>query len=197
MLTPGAQSNGCENSIGSPVGYRTVYPLHVRYAGTQLAYAVKFLSHHKRTRLVTIDIGANDAFVCQETTADHCASQAELAAVAAEIQQNLGAILGQIRNAGHYRGPLVALTYYSLSYSDPAQVAAAQFLNAVLAGVAGLYGAIVSDGFGAFQTASAAFGGDPCAAGLLIKLPDGTCNIHPSLKGHQLLAGAIANAIGA
>jgi lysophospholipase L1-like esterase len=197
MLTPGAQSNGCENSIGSPVGYRTVYPLHVRYAGTQLAYAVKFLSHHKRTSLVTIDIGANDAFICQETTADHCASQAELTAVAAQIQQNLGAIFTQIRNVAHYKGRLVVLTYYSLSYSDPAQVAAAQFLNAVVAGVAGLYGGIVADGFGAFQTGSSAFGGDPCAAGLLIKLPDGTCNIHPSLKGHQLLAGAIANAIGA
>ena len=29
MLTPGAQSNGCENSLGSPAGYRTLFPLHV------------------------------------------------------------------------------------------------------------------------------------------------------------------------
>jgi lysophospholipase L1-like esterase len=35
------------------------------------------------------------------------------------------------------------------------------------------------------------------AAGLLIRLPDGTCNIHPSAAGHRLLAAAIANAIGA
>src|SRR5580658_5501527 len=29
FLAVGAQSNGCENSVGSPIGYRTVYPLHV------------------------------------------------------------------------------------------------------------------------------------------------------------------------
>jgi hypothetical protein len=41
-----------------------------------------------------------------------------------------------------------------------------------------------------------AFGGDPCAAGLLIKLPDGTCNIHPSPAGHLLLARAIEDVVG-
>jgi hypothetical protein len=28
MLVPGVQSNGCENSPGSPIGYRTQSPLH-------------------------------------------------------------------------------------------------------------------------------------------------------------------------
>ena len=52
-----------------------------------------------------------------------------------------------------------------------------------------------SDLFAAFEGPSAAFGGSPCAAGLLIKLPDGTCNIHPSPAGHQLLAQAIEDVI--
>jgi hypothetical protein len=39
--------------------------------------------------------------------------------------------------------------------------------------------------------------GSPCAAGLLIKLPDGTCNIHPSPAGHLLLAQAIEDVAGA
>ena len=55
----------------------------------------------------------------------------------------------------------------------------------------------VADGFAAFAGPSAAFGGSPCAAGLLIKLPDGTCNIHPSPAGHLLLAQAIENVVGA
>src|SRR6266568_6468363 len=59
MITAGAQSNGCENSVGSPVGYRTLFPLHVDYSGTQLSYAVSYLRSHPRTRLVTLDIGAN------------------------------------------------------------------------------------------------------------------------------------------
>jgi lysophospholipase L1-like esterase len=197
MLTPGAQSNGCENSPGSPVGYRTLHPLHVQYQGTQTAFALSYLVAHKHTRLITIDIGANDAFLCQETTADHCSSQAELAGIAAEISSNLGSIYQQLRQGAGYQGPIVALTYYSLNYADPTQVAGSMFLDSVIANVTTHYGGIVANGFAAFQAPSAAFGGDPCAAGLLIKLPDGTCDIHPSPEGHQLLAAAIAKAIGA
>src|SRR5215471_8885374 len=197
MLTAGVQSNGCENSPGSPVGYRTQFPLHVQYQGTQMAYALKYLAVHRHTQLVTIDIGANDAFLCQETTADHCSSPAELAALVQEIQGNLTAIYTQIRAVAHYQGLLVALTYYSLNYSDPVQVAEIKLLNSVIAGVTGAFGGKVADGFAAFQGPSAAFGGSPCAAGLLIKLPDGTCNIHPSSAGHLLLAQAIEDAAGA
>jgi len=196
MLTVGVLSNGCENSPGSPVGYRTQFPLHVQYPGTQMAYALKYLAVHRHTQLVTIDIGANDAFLCQETTADHCTSQAELAALVQEIQANLTAIYTQIRDVAHYQGLLVALTYYSLNYSDPVQVAEIKLLNAVIAGVTTAFGGKVADGFAAFQGPSAAFGGSPCAAGLLIKLPDGTCNIHPSPAGHLLLAQAIENVVG-
>lgn len=196
MLVAGAQSNGCENSPGSPVGYSTLYPLHVQYQGTQMEYALRYLAAHKHTRLITIDIGANDAFLCQETTPDHCASPAELGAVAHEIAGNLGTIFHELRDVAGYQGPIVALTYYSLSYSDPAAVAGAQFLDSVIASVATANGGIVADGLGAFAAPSAAFGGDPCAAGLLIKLPNGTCNIHPSPAGHRLLAEAIADALG-
>lgn len=196
MLVPGALSNGCENSPGSPVGYRTLYPLHVQYQGTQMDYALQYLHAHKHTQLITLDIGANDAFVCQETTADHCTSTSELLGVAGQIASNIGTIIQQLRGAG-YQGPIVVLTYYSLSYSDPTQLALSEFLDSTIATAATASGGIVADGFGAFAGPSAAFGGSPCAAGLLIKLPDGSCNIHPSPAGHQLLAGAIAKAIGA
>jgi lysophospholipase L1-like esterase len=197
MLAAGAQSNGCENSLGSPVGYSTLYPLHVQYQGTQMDYALHYLAAHKHTRLITIDIGANDVFVCQATTADHCTSTTELLGVANEIAANLTTIFHDLRVVAGYSGQIVALTYYSLSYSDPAAMAGTQFLNSVIAGVTTAFGGIVADGFAAFQGPSLASGGDPCAAGLLIKLPGGTCNIHPSPAGHRLLATAIATAIGA
>jgi len=197
MLVAGAVSNGCENSPTSPTGYRTLNPLHVQYQGTQMEYALQYLAVHQHTQLVTINIGANDAFLCQETTADHCTSPAEFQAVLQKIAANLTAIYTQIRVDAHYQGPLVALTYYSLDYSDPAQVAGVQLLDSVIASVTEAFGGKVADGFAAFQGPSAAFGGSPCAAGLLIKLPDGTCNIHPSPAGHLLLAQAIEEVTGA
>ena len=195
FLVPGAQSNGCENSPGSSAGYRTEFPLHVQYSGTQMRYALKYLAVHRHTRLVTIDIGANDVFLCQETTADACAG--ELQAVLEEIQANLTTIYTEIRDVAHYHGLLVALTYYSLSYSDQTQVAGTEALNSAIASVTEKFGGKVADGFAAFEGPSAAFGGSPCLAGLLIKLPNGTCNIHPSPAGHLLLAQAIEDVAGA
>lgn len=196
FFLPRAQSNGCENSPGSSVGYRTEFPLHVQYSGTQLRYALEYLALHRyTTRLVTIDIGANDVFLCQETTADACASPAEVQAVLKKIQQNLAIIYTLIRNVARYHGPLVALTYYSLSYSDPTQVAGTEELNAAIASVTEKFGGEVANGFAAFEGPSLAAGGSPCAAGLLIKLPGGSCNIHPSPEGHQLLAQAIEDVV--
>jgi lysophospholipase L1-like esterase len=197
MLTTGVVSNGCENSPGSPTGYRTQFPLHVQYQGTQMDYALKYLAVHQHTQLVTIDIGANDVFLCQETTADHCTSPAELGAALQQIAANLTAIYTQIRDVANYQGPLVALTYYSLSYSDPTQVAGTKLLDSTIASVTEAFGGQVADGFAAFEGPSMAAGGSPCAAGLLIKLPDGTCNIHPSPAGHLLLAQAIEEVVGA
>jgi lysophospholipase L1-like esterase len=197
MLFAGAQSNGCENSLGSSAGYSTLYPLHVQYQGTQMQYALQYLATHKHTQLITIDIGANDAFLCQEMTSDQCVLPGEFFGVLNEIATNLGAIYHELRVDAGYTGTIVTLSYYSLNYADPGQVALAQFLNGALAGVTNAYGGIVADGFGAFASPSAAFSGSPCAAGLLIRLPDGTCNIHPSAAGHRLLAAAIAQAIGA
>jgi lysophospholipase L1-like esterase len=194
MITMGARSNGCENSIGSPDGYRTFFPLHVNYTGTQLSYAVDYLRSHPHARLVTIDIGANDLFICQQTTSDQCTG-ADFPAVLRQITENLRTILGTLRQAAHYHHDLVLMTYYSLDYSDPAQVTGTMALNAALTAAGSGRHVLVADGFAAFQQASQNAGGDPCAAGLLIALPTGGCNIHPSALGHHVLAAAIAAAI--
>jgi lysophospholipase L1-like esterase len=196
MITPGAQSNGCENSIGSPIGYRALFPLHVEYSGTQLSYAVEYLRSHPRTRLVTIDIGANDVFLCQATTADHCTGT-DFAATLQQITENLTTIFTTLRQTAHYRHDLVLMTYYSLSYTDPVQVAGTTALNSALTATADRLDILIADGFTAFQQASQAAGGDPCAAGLLIALPGGGCNIHPSSLGHQVLAATIESVIDA
>ncbi|MEU4246285.1 SGNH/GDSL hydrolase family protein [Amycolatopsis sp. NPDC026612] len=188
MLTAGAQSNGCENSLGSPAGYRTAFPLHVGYSGTQLDYAVTYLRAHRDTRLVTLTIGANDLFLCQDTTPDHCTSS--FPAALERTGRNLAAILGAVR--AQYRGELVLVTYYSLDYRQPAQVAQVKALDSLLGQVARRYHGAVADGFTAFRLASLRSGGDPCAAGLLIALPGGGCDVHPTAAGHRVLAAALA-----
>src|SRR5215470_4424680 len=50
MLVAGVVSNGCENSPNSPTGYRTLFPLHVQYQGTQMEYALKYLAVHRHTQ---------------------------------------------------------------------------------------------------------------------------------------------------
>jgi lysophospholipase L1-like esterase len=194
FLAVGAQSNGCENSVGSTTGYRTLFPLHVKYSGTQMAFALRYLMKHPNTRLVTIDIGANDAFICQETTPDQCAS--ELPALLTQIKDNLASIYQQIRDIAGYHGTLVGLTYYSTTYTNALMVAEVQALDKVIAEDTRAFGGVVANGFQAFKTASARYGANPCRAGLLIRVSGGGCNIHPSPAGHLLLAETIAQAIG-
>jgi lysophospholipase L1-like esterase len=193
MIDATAQSNGCENAVGASVIYRSAFPLHVAYEGSQLGFAVRYLRKHPRTRLVSLDIGANDLFVCQATTADHCTGT-DFAATVAHVSANVQRILHALRHRAHYRHRLVLLDYYSLDYRDPVATGSIQALNAGLVRAAGTAHASVADGFGAFQRASRSTGGDACAAGLVIKLPDGTCNVHPTPLGHRVLARAVARA---
>lgn len=193
FTTPGAPSNGCENSPGGGPGYRTAFPLHVSYSGTQLQYAVQYLRSHPWVQAVSLMIGANDAFLCQETTADHCAS--EVPTVISQVQSDVSTILGTIRRDGHYRGQIVVLNYYSLDYANPTDDANSQALNQAQDAGAAPYGATIADGYGAFQAAATGSGGDSCKAGLLTQLSTGGCGVHPTAAGQAVLALAVEEAI--
>jgi hypothetical protein len=54
---------------------------------------------------------------------------------------------------------------------------------------------LIADGFGAMQEAAAVSGGDLCAAGLLIALPTGGCDVHPTLAGQKVLARALGEVL--
>ena len=195
LIDATAPSNGCENSPGGGVGYRTMFPLHVKYSGSQLDYAVSYLKTHKNVRLVSLMIGANDFFLCQETTADHCASLPEEAAVGAAVSKNVKTILSGIRNKAHYGGQIAIVNYYSLNYSSAAGNEQSELLNSTQDTAAKPFHVIVVDGFGEFGTAAAHSGGNSCTAGLLTQLSTGGCGIHPSYAGQSLLAQALEKAI--
>lgn len=198
LINAAAQSNGCENTPGKGnVGYRTVYPLHVHYTGSQLAFAVSYLKKHHNVRLVSLMIGANDGFVCQETTADHCTSLTEQAALAASIEKDVKTALSEIRNKAHYGGQIAIVNYYSLNYASTADNAQSALLNQAVDGAARAFHTEVADGFGAFETATLHSGGSSCTAGLLTQLVGAStpCGVHPTYAGQSVLAQALENVI--
>jgi lysophospholipase L1-like esterase len=187
LINQSARSNGCEN------GYRVGYPRHVRYHGSQLAYALTYLHAHRDVRLVSLMIGANDVLLCFETTNDRCASSAELDAALQQVSHNVRRILRTIRKKAHYRGQLVIVNYYSpLAAFNPSVIR----LNHAIDAAANPFGVLVANGYGEFQRADSRSDGNPCTAGLLTQLgTPGKCGIHPSYAGQALLAEAVEKVI--
>jgi lysophospholipase L1-like esterase len=170
----------------------------VEYGGAQLAFADAFLAAHPKTRLVTIDIGANDV----SNLRDGCGGVPTcilggLPAVLAKLSANLDTIYGHLRTVDGYHHKLVALTIYSTDYADPALTGVVMALNNVVAARTLAWGGIVADGFGAWASAAAPYGGDTCAAGLRIVTSTSPviCDDHPAAAGHRLLAQAIVQAL--
>jgi lysophospholipase L1-like esterase len=197
LIDATAQSNGCENSPGGGPGYRSHFPLHVNYSGSQLAYAVGYLKRHKNVRLVSLMIGANDFFVCQETTSDHCNSLIEQSGVIATLEKNVATILTAIRKHAKYNGQIVIVNYYALNYGDKTAAGQSALLNQSIDNAARPFHVEVADGFGELGAAALHSGGNSCTAGLLTQLSGAStpCGIHPSYAGQALLAQAVENAI--
>ena len=198
LINPNAQSNGCENSPGHPgTGYRTQFPLHVKYKGSQLAFALSYLKAHRNVSLVSLMIGANDFFVCQETTSDACASASEEKATVKKVTANIRHILSSIRKKAHYRGQIAIVNYYSLNYASASTNAQSQLLNKVQDAAAKPFHVEIADGYGELGKAAAHFAGSTCLAGLITQLKDtpGMCGIHPSYAGQALLGQALEKAI--
>jgi lysophospholipase L1-like esterase len=174
--------------------------MHVDYASdsqSQLAFAVAWLHTHWRTRLVTIGIGANDLLLAQlACDGDTTCTLGKLPGVAAGIAANVSKIAATLRLAGYF-GKIVVVNYYSLDYTDLAQQLALGAVNQALEEPLRAVGARVADSYGAWALASLPYGGNPCAAGLLIPLTtDGsgnplTCDKHPSPAGRTVIAHAV------
>jgi lysophospholipase L1-like esterase len=178
-------SNGCENF------YRAKpFPLHVDYLGAQLAYAVHVLETTPNVKLVTVQLGANDGFLCQASTADGCTSPAEIAALASHIRANMAVILRTLRQTG-YAGRIVAVTYYSPNYADPVLTGQVLAINSAITLAALLTETSIASGFLAFLGPSLRAGGSPVAAGLTLSLAD----IHPTAAGQRLLATTVERAL--
>lgn len=192
FMSTSAPDHGCRQ-------FRGYFPLHVPYNGSQLDKAVTFLRAHPETRLVTIQLGANDGFMLE----DYCATQADyvtcmetsLPSLLASVGANVGQIIGTLRAAG-FHGIIIVVNYYSTDYTDALNTTFTAYLNSTLATVAHATGSYVADVFTAFQTASSTpfAQGKTCVAGLLNVNPvdNTTCDVHPTQSGHRLMADVIS-----
>jgi lysophospholipase L1-like esterase len=179
-----AISFGCTNVQGQDPGYRDAFPLHVDYDGTQLEEALQVLEETDDVQLVTLQVGANDGFLCQTT--GECDDVAGLQALTGRIQANVDGILSALRDEGGYDGRIVVVGYYSLDYGDPISVAAGQGINDALSAAAEANGADFADSTELFRPVAEQAGGRSVDAGLV--LPD---DVHPTLEGQRLLADAV------
>lgn len=184
FMSPDGNDNGCREN-------RQAYTLHVSYEGTQLAYAVDYLQTHPNTQLVTLDLGGNDVGklnnMCAGSTT--CIFSG-IVGTLTDYDKNMGYIFSELRKV--YKGPLVGLAIYNPYPTDTTAEWGLGKLNGLLAAQVASHDGIFVDGLAAFHAASP----DPCKDGLLIAMPDGTCDIHPSPAGHKVLADAIEAAIG-
>jgi lysophospholipase L1-like esterase len=199
FINPSAQSLGCENEEpGTPAAgaYRVRYPLHASYTGSQLGYALTYLSTHQNVSLVSLMIGANDFFLCVIATRDGCERPAELRAVVAKVKRNVSSILSAIRTTAHYEGTLVIVNYYSLNYASKEENEFSNTVNRTVDTAASPFHVVIADGYGVLKAASERAHGNTCAAGLLVRLRHGKCGIHPSRKGQMLLAKSVEEAVG-
>jgi lysophospholipase L1-like esterase len=191
FISPTGSDNGCRP-------FRAQAPLHVTYAGTQLDFATAYLAAHRNTRLVTIGLGANDAFLLEHAcNFDPQCIGAGLPKVLATISSNMDIILKALR-ATRFHGVLMVVNYYSLDYSDPLGTGLTQQLNQAVTAPVEANDAVVADAFTAFKNAANTpfAGGKTCKAGLLNASPQSefVCYVHPSQSGQQLLAATVENA---
>lgn len=191
FISSTGEDNGCR-------AYRSAFPLHVPYSSTQLAFATDFLRHHRGTRLVTINLGANDGLLLEEQcNYDPTCIEDGLPQLLATVAANMSTILSDLRGTG-YHGTIIVVNYYSLDYSNPFGTLLTSDLNQAITSSASTYDAEVADVFSAFQAAASnQFAqGKTCVAGLLNNSNPATtpptCDVHPSQSGHKLMAQVVS-----
>jgi len=169
--------------------------MHVDYTGSQMEFAETYLATHPRVVLVTLQLGANDTqrFVaaCQGNLS--CIMNG-LPGFLAYLAGNFDTILAAIRNTG-YEGPIIVVEYPATNFNGRTaqiQLLAYQAVKPVVEA----YGGQMAPVFARFNAAALPYGGDSCAAGLLITNADGSCNPHYTEAGHQLIADIIAEMLG-
>ena len=200
--TTGSFLDASQPDNGCHTGPKYDRYLKVNYEGApnQMAFALSYLANHPDTQVITINLGGNDLLLLEQQckrSKDFAQCEIDqLPGTLANVADHLAAIFGALRASG-FNGQIIVLTQYATDYADPLGAGAASQLRDVTANVADSnnFRVDVAPGFEAFESASASTNGDACQAGLLIKLPKGTCDVHPSDAGRDVLANTVLSVL--
>jgi lysophospholipase L1-like esterase len=181
LLSRTAIDNGCFDA--REFARRAGIPLlHVDYRGTQLAAALDAVRSAEPPTVISVQGGGNELTICIE------ASRPEpcLASALPKVTESLRQIVNRLRAAG-YRGQLVLVGYHLV----PGLESPIEQLNAAITRAARQTQVAFADSARRFDRYARQHHGDVCSAGLLVVLPDGSCDLHPSRTGQGLYADAV------
>jgi hypothetical protein len=168
--------------------------LHVDYTGAQMEFAESYVATHDRVQLITLQLGGPQTFkFFMDCGGNPTCILNGLPAHTAWLVADLTTILSRLRATG-YSGQIIFVEYPSQNYNGFLAQIVSQLYQAILP-VLVAHGAQKAPVFDAFKAAATPFGGNSCAAGLLITNANGTCNVHPTAAGHQLIASIIAGMV--
>jgi lysophospholipase L1-like esterase len=168
--------------------------LHIEYAGSQMEFAEDYLRTHDRVQLVTLQLGGpQTGRFFEDCQLNPTCILNGLPAHTARLVADLTTILSRLRGTG-YSGQIIFVEYPSTNYNGFLAQIPPQLYQAILP-VLVANGAQKAPVYDAFKAAATPFGGNSCATGLLITNANGTCNVHPTAAGHQLIASIIAGMV--
>jgi lysophospholipase L1-like esterase len=156
--------------------------LHADYRGTQLAAALDAVRSAEPPTLISVQGGGNELTICLEAARPESC----LASALPKVTESLRQIINRLRAAG-YGGQLVLVGYHLV----PGLESPIELLNAAITRAARQTQVPFADSARRFDRYARQHHGDLCSAGLLVVLPDGSCDLHPSRTGQGLYADAV------
>jgi len=176
-----AVDNGC---FDAREGFREAgLPfLHADYDGTQLDTALAAVRSSSPPSLISIQGGGNDMTICGEEDDPEACLDATVPKVTASLRE----VISQLRSAG-YQGRIVLVGYHLVpGFEDPLRR-----INRAAERAARHHGASFADVARPFDRYAQQHGGDLCSTGLLVALPDGSCDLHPTVVGQGIIADTV------
>jgi lysophospholipase L1-like esterase len=160
--------------------------LHADYDGTQLDAALAAVRSSAPPSLISIQGGGNDTTICAFDAPD---PEQCFADTLPKVTDTLREAVRQLQAAGYW-GRIVLVGYHLV----PGLEDELRAMNRAIERAAGDRGVVFADAAHLFERYARRHGGDLCSSGLLVVLPDGSCDLHPSPVGQELVADAVLDA---